>query len=339
MNEYEIALEKVLPYIHDHLHWPDQLISKYGRVPVQIGGSAVWADFMCYISKNQKPIPWLLIEVKQSDSPLEQALPQAESYSLILDAPFFCITDGSTYDFYMTGESQGKSIKLENLPPIPTLDYLITGVEYVAFPSQIYNLIDLFIIGLKEEEKFFNDTERHYEAANKLYENVFMQLDSLSSKELKEAIEQYVMKKTPNKNLIFKQIDDDFNKIKEILRFIKDFKGDPIININRLINKDENLHINGAGIFFISQLLSGAHPNDYVVLEENVSEALRNLGITDIVVKNDTANGYIYVNEICKKLYKEKLESKLEKHSFGLAAVHNFLWHYYVHYCKKGKWF
>jgi len=41
--------------------------------------------------------------------------------------------------------------------------------------------------------------------------------------------------------------------------------------------------------------------------------------------QNDTANGYIYINEICKKLYKEKLEDRLKEWGFGLQATHNFL--------------
>lgn len=87
MKEYEIAVEKVLPHICEKLGWPEQLISAYGRVPVQIGSSMVWADFVCYIKKEQKAAPWLLFEVKQPGTSLEQALPQAESYSLILDSP------------------------------------------------------------------------------------------------------------------------------------------------------------------------------------------------------------------------------------------------------------
>ena len=112
MKEHEVAAAKVLPYLRERLGWPEQLISAYGRVPVQIGGSTVWADFVCHISKNERVVPWLLIEVKRPGAPLEEALPQAESYSLILGAPFFCVTDGDEFGFYVTGDSQGKSIKL-----------------------------------------------------------------------------------------------------------------------------------------------------------------------------------------------------------------------------------
>ncbi len=337
MNEYEIAMTKVLPYIHKDLGWPKQLISGYGRVPVQIGSSTVWADFVCYITKDQKPVPWLLIEVKQPGGFLQEALPQAESYSLILDSPFFCVTDGDKFHFYVTGNSQGESINLQNPPPVPSSEYL-KPME-ISFPPLIDNLIELFLIGLKEEDKFLDDTKWHNEAIKQLHEKVFQRINSLTMEELKNALNKHMMIKQPNKNTLFKQIDEDFGKFKRFLQFIRDFIGDPVVSISQLLDKKGSLYIKGGGIFFITQLLAGSHPSDYVVLEENISRALRHLGITDILVKSDTANGYVYINEICNKLFKDKLKDRLKKYGFGLAAVHNFLWHYYVFYRTKNKWF
>ena len=176
-----------------------------------------------------------------------------------------------------------------------------------------------------------------------MYEKVFQRIDFLSPQELKDIFKQfkqneYIMIKPPNENKLFKQIDENFDKVKGVLKFIRDFEGDPVINIDRIMDKNENLYLKGCGIFFISQLLAGAHPNDYVVLEEKVSKALRYLGVTDILVKNDTANGYVYINEICKKLFKDKLENRLKEYEIGLASVHNLLWHYYDCYRTKKKW-
>lgn len=338
MNEYEIAIEKVLPYIRQKLNWPEKLVSAYGRVPVQIGGGTVWADFVCYISNVQKAVPWLLFEVKQPGLTLEQAFPQAESYSLILGVPFFCITDGDEFKFYMTGKSQGNSIGLHSSPPIPSPNYLPIEKEHITFPQQIDNLIDLFIIGLQEETKFLEDTKWHNKSVKILHEKVFGRIDSLSAQELKETLEENIMIKPPNKNQVFLQIDQTFDKFKKTLEFIRDFSGDPISNINTLLDKASSLYVRGGGIFFITQLLAGAHPNQYIVLEENISRALRSLGVTEIFVKNDTANGYVYINDICKQLFKDKMEHRLKDSGFGLATVHNFLWHYYVNYRTKRKW-
>lgn len=339
MTEYEIAFKKVLPYLQTKLGWPKELVSAYGRVPIQVGISTVWADFVCYITQGNRASPWLLVEVKKRSADAEQIVPQAESYSLILRAPFFCVTDGEDFDFYITGSSQGGSIRLQSPPPTPSTEYLEGGVEYIVFPPQVDDLLDLFLMGLKQETKFLEDTRGHDIAVKRLFTKVFRQVDDLSSNDLKLALDKWVMLKPPNKNELFKQIDEDYQRVRRVLRFISDFSGDPVENLNRLLDKKGNLHLRGGGIFFITQLLAGAHPNEYVVLEENISRALRYLGVTDILVKNDTSNGYVYINEICKKLFKEKLEHRLKEYNFGLAAVHNFLWHYYVHYRTKKRWF
>ena len=342
LKEYEVALEKVLPFLRDHLGWPEELISSYGRTPVQVGTTTVWADYVCYISQGQKLVPWLLVEVKKPGFSLEEeAIPQAESYSLILDSPFFCVTDGNVFKFFVTGPSQGKSIPVKGLPPVPSSEFLQPDIEDILFPAHLDGLVDSFILGLKNESKFRDDTKWHDDAPKRLYQRVFSRINSISPHELKNSLDENLMLKRPNKQELFRQIDEDFDKFRKVLKFIREFKGDPVVNINKLLDKKGDLHLERGGIFFVTQLLAGAHPNAYVVLEENVSKSLRFLKVTEILVKNDTANGYMYVNEICKKLYEEKMKSKLHNNGFdfGLAAVHNFLWHYYVNYRKAGKWF
>jgi hypothetical protein len=334
MSELEIALTKVRPYILDKLGWPDQLISHYGRVPVQIGTGTVWADFVCYISHHRSVVPWLLIEVKRQGESPEQAVPQAESYALIIRSPFFAVTDGHQFDFYMTGDSQGRSIKLDTLPSRPTKEYLPERAEFITFPTTIDELVKHFVAGLQADKKFFDDTKRHEENVGQLNQKIFQDITGITPEILKKAINDHVMIKPPNKSAIFKEIDEDFTKVRNFLNTIYEFQGDP----EKIKSLCEGSKIRGGGIFFITQLLAGAHPNEYVILEANVSKALRHLGITDILVQNDTANGYIYINEICKKLYKEKLEDRLKEWGFGLQATHNFLWHYYAYYKDNGKW-
>ena len=342
MKEYEVALEKVLPFLRDQLGWPEELISSYGRTPVQVGATTVWADYVCCMSQGQKLVPWLLVEVKQAGVGLEEeAIPQAESYSLILNSPFFCVTDGDVFKFFVTGSSQGKSIRIESLPPKPSSEFLKGDIKDIFFPPHLDTLVDSFILGLKNENRFRGDTEWHDDATKRLYQRVFSRIDSISARELKDSFDENLMLKPPNKRQLFRQIDEDFDKFRKVLKFIRDFKGDAVVNISKLLDRKGDLHLERGGIFFVTQLLAGAHPNAYVVLEENVSRSLRFLKVTEILVKNDTVNGYMYVNEICKKLHKEKMKLKLHNNGFdfGLAAVHNFLWHYYVHYRKEGKWF
>jgi hypothetical protein len=340
MDETEIAETKVVPFLTGSLNWPETLISKYGRVPVQTGSTTVWADLVCYIWQYHKMTPWILVEVKRRNTKLEEAISQAESYSLILGSPFFCVTDGRVHQFYATGESQGNSIRLDDAPPIPSSEYLPENVDRIVFPPIIDSLVDLFLKELKINKKLYDDTDGHNECAKKLQKDVFSHLDSLTKKGLKNTFDKNLMLKNPNKRQIFRQIDDDFDRVIKMLECIRDLRGDPVKTIDRLLDWKGGLRLKGGGIFFISQLLAGAHRNEFVILEEGISRALSDLKITDIFVKNDTANGYVYVNEICKKLHQEKLEKRLKKKGldFGLAAVHNFLWHYYKRYKSKGEW-
>jgi len=341
MNEHEVAEYKVLPYIKEQLKWPSELISPYGRVPVQVGGSTVWADIVCYITKSHKVVPWLLIEVKRPEiGHITEAIPQAESYSLILNAPFFCVTDGNEYEYFITGNSQGTSIALDGIPPKPAEEFLQSGVHLITFPKQLDDLIELFIYGLKHEKKFYDDTRGHYTATSNLNNIIFQRLDEITPAELKTTIENNIMMKTPNRQKLFQQIDREFDKVIKTMKFIKELKNGPINVINELLRKNSKFRLKHCAIFTITQLLAGAHPTEFIILKEEVSKTLKLLSITDIIVKNDTVNGYIYVNEICKKLYQEKMRTRLIENDldFGLAAVHNFLYHYYRHYRVKQVW-
>jgi len=341
MNEYEVAENRVIPYIKEQLKWPSELISPYGRVPVQVGGSTVWADIVCYITRSQKVVPWILMEVKRPEIGLiSEAIPQAESYSLILNAPFFCVTDGNEYEYFITGNSQGTSIALDGIPPKPAEEFLQSGVHFISFPKQLDDLIELFILGLENEKDFYDDTEGHFTDTNNLHTNVFQRLDVITPAELKTTIENSIMMKIPNRQKLFLQIDGEFDKVIKTLKFIKELKNGPIEVINELLSKNSKYRLKHCAIFTITQLLAGAHPTEFIILKEEVSKTLKLLNITDIIVKNDTVNGYIYINEICNKLYQYKIKTKLVENDldFGLAAVHNFLYHYYRHYRVKQVW-
>ena len=341
MNEYEVANNQVLPYIQEALDWPKELISPYGRVPVQVGGSTVWADFVCYINQDHKLIPWLLIEVKRPGIGLiSEAIPQAESYSLILNAPFFCVTDGKEYEYYITGNSQGKSISLDGPPPSPTDEYLQSGIHHILFPNQIDDIIELFINGLKNEKRFLDDTKGHYTSTHNIHQNIFQRLGDITPLELKTILKENIMMKTPNRIQLFQQIDADFDRVIKIFKFINELENGPIEVLNKLLAKNGKYNLKYCGIFTFTQLLAGAHPSEFIILKEEVSSTLKLLNITDIIVRNDTVNGYIYINDICIKLYKEKMRRKLIEHDldYGLASVHNLLYHYYRHYRVKQIW-
>lgn len=338
MDEYGVATQRVLPYLTQVLKWPASLIRGYGRVPVQVGTSTCWADFVCYLIQDGRPRPYLLVEVKREGLDLDQMTPQSESYSLILGAPFFSVTDGEEYRFFLTGQSQGRSVRLHDSVPVPHESSLPSGVDFIQYPPQLDPLVDLFFQALQTEPEFLSDTILHSTSLQYWNGRVFGKLDTVIVSDLQKAVREHAMMKIPNRNAILSAIEGDFSKFKAFLEFIAHLTGDPVHQLDQLLDRNSSLHVRGAGLFFVTQLLAAAHPGEYVVLEDNVAKALKDLSITDVLVPTDRVNGYIFVNDICKRIYRDKLESRILAGDFRLAggfelvAVHNFLWHYYAYY-------
>ena len=63
-----------------------------------------------------------------------------------------------------------------------------------------------------------------------------------------------------------------------VQKFIAELTGDPVYELNRLLDRNSTLHVRGAGLFFVTQLLSAAHPGEYMVLVADPNTALGHLG-------------------------------------------------------------
>ncbi|MFA5839852.1 MAG: hypothetical protein WC890_04255 [Candidatus Margulisiibacteriota bacterium] len=239
---------------------------------------------------------------------------------------------------------------------IGQLGIFTKGESHISFYADIEPLIHSFIEdheNHKDDMKLFNDTKDHYEKTKYLNENLFANFDGLSSEKIHPMLKRCLIKKRDcNLKQILKQVDNDFDNVKRILRIIRDFnKANNKVNaFNKLISVTGKDHIRGGGIYFITQLLAGAYPDDYVVVEDSLVQALVDLGgdelgITPTIITKNKGDGYILVNSICKKILEINfipyLEQRqlLDKYPFGLALVHNFLWHHNKFYVPKGIWF
>ena len=212
--------------------------------------------------------------------------------------------------------------------------------KYQSLPK-LDDWIARFFKALKDEPNFLKDTKWHNEAVQNIKQKVFRRIDDLKPEEFKKLIEdgreRAMMRPRPkNRKDILAVIDSDFDRVKRYLTFIKDFAGDPQ-DIDKLLDSSGTLYIKGAGLFFITQLLAGAHLNQYVVYQDYVYEALQDLDIIHLGPKIHSGNQYMCINAICKWLYEEKFKKRMKaSHKFGLQSVHNFLWHYH-YYEIKGK--
>jgi hypothetical protein len=234
-------------------------------VPIELGRSTVWADFVLYIADSQRASPWLLVEVKRRSAKKEDsedAVSQAESYSLVLRTPFFCVTDGEEADFYLTGSSQGRSVRLAGPPPRPSEDHLPEKLETVWFSPRVDKEVDEFFVGLKNDDRFFRDTRRDHEDLALLKREVLDRLDDVSPQKVKEILHEMNLKtRMPNLCKISRQIDADFPRFRRVLKRIRDLRtdtDDEVTIITSLLDKSKRgLHI-GRGRHVLHKPASGS---------------------------------------------------------------------------------
>jgi len=365
MYEKEIAEKEVIPYLQN-LGWPEQLITQYGKVPVQMGTEVKWADIVAmFVDENGHAVPYLVVEVKTALIDLNRILAQADSYSKLLDAQYFVVTDGKGYLFYQRRPAGGY-IKINNVP-IPDKSHLTvtqntkfkTGYLFCAKPStesikqtsqykelgrkidDYFNLIgeNRYYMGRSGAYSLRGDIIWHYRAIKETHTLIHDQIDSLRPAEFKEEFENSIMcGRSRNKKLIYSEVDNNFEKVKAFLRFVREFQGDPEQNLDRLYDTTSDLHISGMGPFAVSQFLAGAHPREYTIIEDRMVNTMKSLDLIDTKVKSDTARGYLYINDICKKLYNEIFSRKIEENKsklgfkvdrdFSLIVIHEFFWEY-----------
>jgi len=116
IREKEIAENKVKPYLVN-LGFPEELIRGYGKVAILCGPFKIkYADYVCYLRRGTEMVPYLVVEVKVPGENLD--ILQPEFYARMIKAPFFAVTDGDEWRWYLTGDAQGTSIRLAQ-PPKP----------------------------------------------------------------------------------------------------------------------------------------------------------------------------------------------------------------------------
>ena len=369
MNELEIYENKILPYLIK-IGYPKELISDYGRVPARMGTEQKWADVVLYyINKNGEIVPYIVIEVKRNLDNLHDAKAQSESYSKQLNTFYFAVTDGDEYIIY-NRLPDGKCIKISSFP-VPEREYITIkeGVEVkpnlalrnkineklsVKYSRELYEAIDRFFEIIRKGCFYYGDgsytlrtdTLWHYLSVKKINELIHKKITSLTPDEFEKFSEEYTMAtsgRPKNKLYIKEEIKNNFDKIKMLLQSIKNIKnGDIESKLEKLRDRNSDAHVKGMGIFAISEYLAGAYPQEFTIVEENMVNKMKDFGILDFKVDYRTSKGYLYINEICKNLYKDIFRQKIEKNKnslgfeidedFGLILIHEFFWEYHLFY-------
>lgn len=365
MNEREIAEKKVIPYLKS-LGWPDQLITQYGKVPVKMGTQTKWADIVTmFVDENEATVPYLVVEVKTAFSDMKAILAQTDSYSKLLDAPFFIATDGNEYFCYQRIPAGGY-IRVNSVPVPDTVHltvnkntkfkpgYLLRKgipIGKAAIPHQYEKLtatIDSYFdlmsgekhyMGLSGSYSLRSDITSHFKDIKWMNSLIHEEIETLTPGEFREEFEECIMcYRAVNKKHIFSEVDRDFSRVVSFLRFVKEFPGDAEENLEALFDTANDLHIKGMGPFVISQFLACAHPREYTIIEDRMVNTMKDLSVIDTKVQSDTPRGYLYANEICKKLYADLFSKKIAENKnrlgfktdddFSLIVIHEFFWEY-----------
>lgn len=288
MSELDIALHKVKPFLINECNYPTDNIEGYGRVPIQIGCSVVWADFVFYYyNQFSQRKAFSVIEVKEcGDSEVDFAVPQAESYAQRINAPFFCCTNGNIYNWFMTGVSQGESIPIKGSPTLPSSEYL-KKPEKVYISPYLHEAINNFESSIEREivvgktKGIYDDTKWHNDSTNNLNGILQRDLKTIERKVIMQVLEENIMKSRAKTQLL-ENIDNDFNRFITLVDRLKDVHIPIEERLESSLGTQSQFGISQCGLFSLTQILSGIFPREYTVIEYNATKAMQRFQLTNI---------------------------------------------------------
>ncbi|HEX3047198.1 MAG TPA: type I restriction enzyme HsdR N-terminal domain-containing protein [Bacillota bacterium] len=334
MSELDVALNKVLPHLVNNCKFANEIIQGYGRVPIQMGSSVVWADFVCnyYTTYGQKKA-FCVVEVKEcKNDDVDFAIPQAESYAQRLNAPFFCCTNGETYKWFMTGASQGEYILLAGLPTLPDAEYM-KKPDKIYITPYLYESINNFEAAIKLEKGIYEDSKWHHDVTENLHAVLTDNTLINNQQVVIESFNKNTME-SRGKTILITNMENDYSRFLRLVDRLRDTSIPVEARIENAVGGNSQFGIAQGGLFFISQLLAALFPKEFTVIEPNATKAMQRFNLTDINFEVSTTRDYLYFNEICNDLYKY-FENPF---SFNLSYVHNFLWHYEKEFYPNKSW-
>jgi len=356
MSEKEIAESKVKPYLLK-LGFSEELISLYDSVLVRFGTTTGRVDFVCYYKKGEDKLPFLVVEVK---TPKEDMGPiQAESYAQRLNAPFFALTNGDNWHWYLTGSGQSNSLRLRDCPvPIFMQMEALTKTERIKEKGDLVELIRLY------EDKVKADGEkcprqdnvclfwkRPYDAcqscsiwnlvwinwATEELSKLIKNIEKATSRELSDTLGDPSILwgiYPPNIKMIKGWISRHTEKTKETIRYLANEKISIEDRFDDIVSRKGKYHIPGIGAFLASMLFTALDGKKYTIISDRNLEGLKRLNIIDIQPTFMTGSDYANFNDIMlelKELFKDEAD-------YGRSAlVHDFTL-LVGRYLDSGKW-
>lgn len=340
MSEREIAEKKVKPRLFEMGFAEDQ-ISDYDSVFVQFGTNTGRVDFVGYYLKGDQKLPFLVVEVKASLSSTDQI--QAESYAQRLDAPFFAVTDGKDWHWFLTGNGQSNSIRLRDCP-LPLL-FKRDSLPQIAINHRkdLKELISLYEDKLSHDVKkcpvdykncsymerpyvecegclVWNTTWLNWtlDQLSKLYAN-FQKMSAAHLVAILGSQDVLWSVYPQNRRIISEWIEDNVAETKNTLAYLLDETVPIEDRFDNLVSG--NYHIPGIGPFLATMLIAGIKRENYTVISNMNLQGIKRLGLIELQPSNVTGIDYVNFNKIMLKLS----ETFTDKFAFGKTIlVHDF---------------
>lgn len=351
--EKKIAEEKIKPELVK-MGFSEDLISNYDSVLVRFGTTTGRIDFVCYYRKGEDSLPFLVVEVKTPSGDMNPI--QAESYAQRLDCPFFVVTNGEDWHWYLTGKGQSNSIRLSNCPLPLFYERTTTSRGEMKRRKDMLELAKIY------EDKLKNDashcpvnftscsfSERPYKECegclvwnvtwinwalkelSKLYRN----FREMSGVQLANTLGDPSILwgiYPQNIKMIKEWVQHNPAKTKEIITYLTDEKTPIETRFDSIVSGQH--HINGIGSFLASMLFAGLNPEKYVILSNRNLEGLKRLSL--IAIQPTYFNGVDYAN--FNRLMLELSQVFKDEFGFGRTAlVHDFTM-LVGHYLDTGRW-
>ena len=340
LSERKTAEEKVKPDLMK-MGFSEDLISDYDSVLVRFGTNTGRVDFVCYYRKGDEKLPFLVVEVKTAKEDIDPI--QAESYAQRLDAPFFAVTNGKEWHWYLTGKGQSNSIRLRNRPLPLFYEKPLTRKGGIEHKKDVLELVRLYEDKLKKDAtkcpvKYTSCafTERPYEECEEclVWNVVWINWALKKLSQLYGNFEDMSVSKLanilgnpgilwgiypPNIKMIRKWVQQNPEKTKETIAYLVNENIPIETRFDSVVSGRH--HINGIGSFLASMLFAGLNREKYTIISNRNLEGLKRLGLIDIQPTYFAGIDYVNFNRTMLEL-SEFFRDDL---GFGRSAlVHDF---------------
>jgi len=340
LQERDIA-EKLVKSFLLKKGFDERMISPYDSVFVRFGTTTGRADYVCFYVRGEDRLPFLVVEVKRPGEDMDSV--QAESYAQRLGAPFFAVTDGQHWHWYLTREGQSNSVRITDCPvPISAgIEPVLSG-DKIGKSQSIIQFVQLYEDKLNKDEKNCPEVEKCYftekphpecnscliwnliwinEATKKL-SKILLKVDKISGEALAKTLSDPFIfwARQPALSLIERYARQNVERTRKSLRFLCNEKI-PIEERFDSLTAEGKLHVPGFGPFIVSVLLAGLDKEKYCMISERNITGLKRLGLVDVQPSSITGRDYDNLNRIMIHL------SRNFKDEFGygrLTLVHDF---------------